>query len=151
MAGPPRTRTGVPQQPFRAIVSQRWGRLYGVLPQTVTVTVAGIGADGWAGLSPRSQAAIEQAGVVVGGPRLLALLPSAVAARRIPLPQPLLPGLPELVASHVPAGLVVLASGDPMFYGIGSTLDAALRRRTRFCAAASVVGVAGGGPARLAG
>ena len=120
MAGPPRTRTGVPQQPFRAIVSQRWGRLYGVLPQTVTVT--GIGADGWAGLSPRSRAAIEQAGVLVGGPRLLALLPSSVAARRIPLPRPLLPGLSELVASHAPAGLVVLASGDPMFYGIGSTL-----------------------------
>jgi precorrin-6Y C5,15-methyltransferase (decarboxylating) len=93
-----------------------------VLPQTVTVTVVGIGADGWGGLSARSQTAIEAARVVVGGPRQLALLPSAVAARRIPLPQPLLPGLPELVASHVPAGLVVLASGDPMFYGIGSTL-----------------------------
>ena len=122
MAGPPRIRTGVPQQPFRAIVSQRWGRLYGVLPQTVTVTVAGVGADGWDGLSARSQSAIEAAGVIVGGPRQLALLPSSVAGRRIPLPRPLLPGLPELVASHAPAGLVVLASGDPMFYGIGSTL-----------------------------
>ena len=122
MAGPPRTRTGVPQQPFRAIVSQRWGRLYDVLPQTATVTVTGIGADGWAGLSARSQTAIEAAGVVVGGPRQLALLPSSVAGRRIPLPRPLLPGLSELVAAHASAGLVVLASGDPMFYGIGSTL-----------------------------
>jgi precorrin-6Y C5,15-methyltransferase (decarboxylating) len=120
VAGPPRIRTGVPQQPFRAIVSQWWGRLDGVLPQTVIVT--GIGADGWAGLSPRSQAAIERAGVVVGGPRQLALLSGSVAARRIPLPSPLLPGLTELVASHAGAGLVVLASGDPMFYGIGSTL-----------------------------
>jgi precorrin-6Y C5,15-methyltransferase (decarboxylating) len=86
------------------------------------VTVTGIGADGWAGLSPRSRAAIEQAGVVVGGPRQLALLPGSVAARQIPLPSPLLPGLTELVAAHAGAGLVVLASGDPMFYGIGSTL-----------------------------
>jgi precorrin-6B C5,15-methyltransferase / cobalt-precorrin-6B C5,C15-methyltransferase len=91
-----------------------------VLPQTVTV--AGIGADGWTGLSPRSQAAIEAADVVIGGPRQLALLPDSVAGLRIPLPSPLLPGLPELVASHAGAGLVVLASGDPMFYGIGSTL-----------------------------
>jgi precorrin-6B C5,15-methyltransferase / cobalt-precorrin-6B C5,C15-methyltransferase len=122
VAGPPRTRTGVPQQPFRAIVSQWWGRLDRVLPQTVTVT--GIGADGWAGLSPVSRAAIEQAGVVVGGPRQLALLPESVAGRRIPLPSPLLPGLPELLgdATLAAGGLVVLASGDPMFYGIGSTL-----------------------------
>ena len=91
-----------------------------MLPQTVIVT--GIGADGWAGLSPGSRVAIEQAGVVVGGPRQLALLPDSVAGRRIPLPSPLLPGLPDLVASHAGPGLVVLASGDPMFFGIGSTL-----------------------------
>ena len=91
-----------------------------MLPQTVIVT--GIGADGWAGLSPRSRAAIEQAGVVIGGPRQLALLPDSVAGRPIPLPSPLLPGLSDLVASHAGAGLVVLASGDPMFHGIGSTL-----------------------------
>jgi len=91
-----------------------------VLPQTVTVT--GIGADGWAGLPPRSQAAIEQAGVVVGGPRQLALLPDSVPGRRIPLPSPLLPALSELIAEHAGASLVVLASGDPMFHGIGSTL-----------------------------
>jgi len=97
-----------------------------------TVTVVGIGADGWAGLSPRSKAAIEQAGVLVGGPRQLALLPEAVPGRRIPLPSPLQPGLSELVAEEVGPGLersalegtalVVLASGDPMFYGIGATL-----------------------------
>ncbi|HEY6295361.1 MAG TPA: precorrin-6y C5,15-methyltransferase (decarboxylating) subunit CbiE [Streptosporangiaceae bacterium] len=107
-----------------------------------TVTVVGIGADGWAGLSPRSKAAIEQAGVLVGGPRQLALLPEAVPGRRIPLPSPLQPGLSELVAAEAGSAqadaaqdgaaeadaaqdggaLVVLASGDPMFYGIGTTL-----------------------------
>jgi precorrin-6B C5,15-methyltransferase / cobalt-precorrin-6B C5,C15-methyltransferase len=87
-----------------------------------TVTVAGIGADGWAGLSPRSQSAIEQAGVIVGGRRQLALLPDSVAGRRIPLPSPLLPGLAEVLAVHRGTALVVLASGDPMFYGIGATL-----------------------------
>jgi precorrin-6B C5,15-methyltransferase / cobalt-precorrin-6B C5,C15-methyltransferase len=102
------------------IFSQRCGRLYGVLSQSVTVV--GIGADGWAGLSPRSKTAIEQADALVGGPRQLALLPDAVPGQRIPLPSPLLPGLSELVAAHTGSALVVLASGDPMFYGIGSTL-----------------------------
>jgi precorrin-6B C5,15-methyltransferase / cobalt-precorrin-6B C5,C15-methyltransferase len=103
-----------------AILSYRCGRLYGV--RSKTVTVVGIGADGWAGLSPRSKAAIEQAGVLVGGPRQLSLLPEGVAGRRIPLPSPLEPGLSQLVAAQAGAGLVVLASGDPMFYGIGATL-----------------------------
>jgi precorrin-6Y C5,15-methyltransferase (decarboxylating) len=94
------------------------GKLYGV-PR---VTVVGIGADGWPGLPPRSRTAIEQAGVLVGSPRQLALVPDAVTGRRVPLPSPLLPGLPDLIAAHTGAAMVVLASGDPMFYGIGATL-----------------------------
>jgi precorrin-6Y C5,15-methyltransferase (decarboxylating) len=91
------------------------------------VTVAGIGADGWPGLSPLTRDALERAEVIVGGPRHLALLPASVRGRRVPLPSPLLPGLPEVIAAHAGAAdasgaLVVLASGDPMFYGIGSTL-----------------------------
>jgi precorrin-6B C5,15-methyltransferase / cobalt-precorrin-6B C5,C15-methyltransferase len=128
VAGPSRIRTGVPRQPFAAIFSQRYGRPYGRLYSVLsqTVTVVGIGADGWAGLPPRSKAALEQAGVLVGGPRQLALLPEAVPGRRIPLPSPLQPGLSELIAAHSGSELVVLASGDPMFYGIGSTLVAIL-------------------------
>lgn len=86
------------------------------------VTVAGIGADGWPGLSPLSKAAIKQADVIAGGPRQLALVPEDVTAKRVTLPSPLLPGLPDLVSGHAGSALVVLASGDPMFYGIGSTL-----------------------------
>ena len=86
------------------------------------VTVAGIGAEGWPGLAPLSQQAIGEAGVIVGGPRQLGLLPDTVPGWRVPLPSPLLPGLPGLIAAHADARLVVLASGDPMFYGIGSTL-----------------------------
>jgi precorrin-6Y C5,15-methyltransferase (decarboxylating) len=91
------------------------------------VTVAGIGADGWPGLSQLTRDAIERAEVIIGGPRHLALLPATVRGRGVPLPSPLLPGLPEVIAAHADAAdaggaLVVLASGDPMFYGIGSTL-----------------------------
>jgi len=86
------------------------------------VSVTGIGADGWEGLSPRSQAVLEQAEAIVGSPRQLALLPAAVRGQRVPLPSPLLPGLSGTLAEHAGQALVVLASGDPMFYGIGATL-----------------------------
>ena len=86
------------------------------------VTVAGLGADGWRGLPPPSQDAINQAEVIIGGPRQLALLPAAVPGKRVPLPSPLLPGLTELIADPAGDPVVVLASGDPMFYGIGATL-----------------------------
>jgi precorrin-6B C5,15-methyltransferase / cobalt-precorrin-6B C5,C15-methyltransferase len=86
------------------------------------VTVAGVGADGWPGLAPTARDVIERAEVIIGAPRHLALLPSAVPGQRVPLPSPLLPGLPRVIAEHAGAALVVLASGDPMFYGIGSTL-----------------------------
>ncbi|MGH3169438.1 MAG: precorrin-6y C5,15-methyltransferase (decarboxylating) subunit CbiE, partial [Trebonia sp.] len=86
------------------------------------VTVAGIGADGWPGLPAPSQAAIEQADVLIGGSRQLALVPDTVTAGRVKLPSPLLPGLPGLIDEHANATIVFLASGDPMFYGIGATL-----------------------------
>jgi precorrin-6B C5,15-methyltransferase / cobalt-precorrin-6B C5,C15-methyltransferase len=92
-----------------------------VSPQIVTVI--GIGADGWPGLCSLAQAALQRADVIVGSPRQLALLPDSVSGRHVPLPSPLLPGLPGLIAEHAEhADAVVLASGDPMFYGIGSTL-----------------------------
>jgi precorrin-6B C5,15-methyltransferase / cobalt-precorrin-6B C5,C15-methyltransferase len=88
------------------------------------VTVVGIGAEGLQGLSPLARDAIEQAEVIVGGSRHLALLPAGVKGRRVSLPSPLLPVLPELIAEQTRDGarLVVLASGDPMFYGIGTSL-----------------------------
>lgn len=92
------------------------------VPVPAPVTVAGIGADGWAGLSPPARDAIERAEVIIGGPRHLALLPDAVSGRRVPLPSRLPDGLPALIAAQASAAVVVLASGDPMFYGIGASL-----------------------------
>ena len=86
------------------------------------VTIAGIGADGWQGLSEISKAAAKRATVIVGSPRQLSLLPPRVGGKRVTLPSPLLPGLPGLIEEHATAAVVVLASGDPMFYGIGSSL-----------------------------
>ncbi|MCA2210876.1 precorrin-6y C5,15-methyltransferase (decarboxylating) subunit CbiE [Nocardia rosealba] len=87
----------------------------------VPIRVVGIGADGWGGLGERAKAAVEDSEVVFGSPRQLALVPDG-KFERIPWPTPLLPALPELLAHHSGRRLTVLASGDPMFYGIGATL-----------------------------
>jgi precorrin-6Y C5,15-methyltransferase (decarboxylating) len=86
------------------------------------LTVVGIGADGWPGLADPARAAISSAAVVFGSARQLDLLPSAVGADRVPWPSPLVPALPGLLAAHAGRVVCVLASGDPMFYGIGATL-----------------------------
>ncbi|MFD8702644.1 precorrin-6y C5,15-methyltransferase (decarboxylating) subunit CbiE [Kitasatospora sp. NPDC059648] len=87
------------------------------------ITVVGIGADGWPGLAAGSRAALRSAEVVIGGPRQLELLPhDEVAAERVAWPSPLRPAVPGLLADHSGRSLAVLASGDPMFFGIGRTL-----------------------------
>jgi precorrin-6Y C5,15-methyltransferase (decarboxylating) len=86
------------------------------------VTVVGVGADGWAGLGPAGRAAATDAQVVIGGRRHLDLLPESVGAERVPWPTPLLPALPGLLAAHAGRRICVLASGDPMWYGIGTHL-----------------------------
>ncbi|WP_327090316.1 precorrin-6y C5,15-methyltransferase (decarboxylating) subunit CbiE [Nonomuraea sp. NBC_01738] len=85
------------------------------------ITVVGIGADGWDGLVTASRLAIEAADVLVGSGRQLALVPE-FGVERVPLPSPLMPNLPGLLNSLAGRAVCVLASGDPMFHGIGATL-----------------------------
>ncbi|MGY2066107.1 precorrin-6y C5,15-methyltransferase (decarboxylating) subunit CbiE [Blastococcus sp. SYSU DS0619] len=86
------------------------------------IVVVGIGADGWDGLSPAARRAIEAAEVLRGSARQLALVPPSVAAERVPWPSPLAPALRELPTAHPGRRVVVLASGDPMLSGIGTSL-----------------------------
>ncbi|MCR6488816.1 precorrin-6y C5,15-methyltransferase (decarboxylating) subunit CbiE [Amycolatopsis sp. OK19-0408] len=86
------------------------------------LTVVGIGADGWSGLSEQAQALVLGADVVIGAPRQLAYLPDEVVA--VPWPSPLLPGLDALLAEHEGQRVCVLASGDPFLSGVGTTLVA---------------------------
>jgi precorrin-6Y C5,15-methyltransferase (decarboxylating) len=89
---------------------------------TPPVVVVGIGADGWAGLSPVSSATVERAEVLVGSARQLGLVPSSVSAERVPWPSPMSEALPALFDGYAGRAVVVLASGDPMLSGIGTTL-----------------------------
>jgi precorrin-6B C5,15-methyltransferase / cobalt-precorrin-6B C5,C15-methyltransferase len=87
--------------------------------QAGQVTVVGIGADGWAGLTEAARDALRAAAAIAGSARQLALLPG-LAARLVPLPSALLANIDALIRDN--PGLCVLASGDPMLNGIGATL-----------------------------
>jgi precorrin-6B C5,15-methyltransferase / cobalt-precorrin-6B C5,C15-methyltransferase len=89
---------------------------------SVPVVVVGIGADGWDGLSPRARRAVEDADVLRGSARQLALVPDDVPAERVPWPSPMAPALAGLLTDHPGRRVVVLASGDPMLSGVGSSL-----------------------------
>jgi precorrin-6y C5,15-methyltransferase (decarboxylating) CbiE subunit/precorrin-6Y C5,15-methyltransferase (decarboxylating) CbiT subunit len=87
------------------------------------ITVVGIGADGWGGLSEASRRVLEEAEVLMGGKRQLEMLTAShVTGERVVWPSPLVPALPGLMDAYAGREICVVASGDPMFYGIGSTL-----------------------------
>jgi precorrin-6B C5,15-methyltransferase / cobalt-precorrin-6B C5,C15-methyltransferase len=89
------------------------------------VVVVGIGADGWAGLSGEARAELRDAEVVLGSARQLDLLEDVPGERRR-WPSPLLPALPGLFDELAGRRVCALASGDPMFYGLGATLAGVL-------------------------
>jgi precorrin-6Y C5,15-methyltransferase (decarboxylating) len=83
------------------------------------LTVVGIGEDGFAGLGRPARRALLDATVVFGGERHLAMLPARLAARREAWPRPF-DIAPVLAQRDKP--VCVLASGDPMLFGVGATL-----------------------------
>ncbi|MGY1639578.1 precorrin-6y C5,15-methyltransferase (decarboxylating) subunit CbiE [Geodermatophilus sp. SYSU D00703] len=110
---------------------------------TAPLVVVGIGADGWAGLAPASRAEVERAEVLLGSARQLDLVPPSVGARRVPWPSRLSEALPGVLEEHAGRAVVVLASGDPMLSGIGTTLTRLLGSdRVRVLPAPSSVSLA---------
>ncbi len=85
------------------------------------IVVVGIGADGMSGLAPGSRAELARATVVHGSPRQLDLLDGTVSALRRPWPSPMLPALRTLL-DDADGDVHVVASGDPLLHGVGSTL-----------------------------
>lgn len=88
------------------------------------VTVIGIGADGLPGLGERAQTLLRESVTIVGSTRQLALLDAdpQITADRITLPSPLREGLTQLLGAQADRPLTVLASGDPLVSGIGTTV-----------------------------
>ncbi|NNE82311.1 MAG: precorrin-6y C5,15-methyltransferase (decarboxylating) subunit CbiE [Silicimonas sp.] len=84
------------------------------------LTIIGLGEDGPEGLSAASQKALGEAEVVMGSKRHLALVPDS-GAERVVWPVPFADGLPLLDGLRG-RQTVVLASGDPFWFGAGSIL-----------------------------
>ena len=87
---------------------------------SVWLTVVGIGAEGPDGLPPASRAMIENAEILVGGERHLGLVTNG-HCEKIAWSFPLDAAMAAIAANRGKR-VVVLATGDPMAYGIGSTL-----------------------------
>lgn len=85
------------------------------------LTVVGIGEDGLGGISDWARSQVRAAEILIGGQRHLAMVPESEHQRKIPWASPLEPTLATLNQYRGQA-VCVLASGDPMCYGIGVSL-----------------------------
>ncbi|RON35092.1 precorrin-6y C5,15-methyltransferase (decarboxylating) subunit CbiE [Pseudomonas brassicacearum] len=83
------------------------------------LTVVGIGEDGFKGLGKNARHALLRASRIIGGQRQLDLLPVCIRGERQLWPSPFSLD-PVLVLRGEP--VCVLASGDPMFFGVGASL-----------------------------
>jgi len=83
------------------------------------LTIVGIGEDGYSGLGKQARRALLEASLIIGAPRQLNLLAPCLRAERLawPLPFSLAP-----VLERRGRPTCVLASGDPMFNGVGASL-----------------------------
>lgn len=90
-----------------------------------SVTIVGVGDDGAAGLAPRALEAVARARLLVGGDRHLALFPES-RAERIALGKGLDAALDRIRLAADSGPVCVLASGDPLFFGIGPRVVEAL-------------------------
>ncbi len=84
------------------------------------LTVIGLGEDGPDALAPAARALIDRAEVLIGGERHLAMIPDGTA-RRLTWRRPLSESVDDIRAVSGQR-VVVLATGDPFCFGIGTTL-----------------------------
>ena len=91
------------------------GRIEGV------IEVVGIGEDGWDGLSPAARRIVEGADLLVGGDRHLDLVPDT-GAERLAWPKPLTRAFDTLDSRSQDGAVVVLATGNPLWYGVANAL-----------------------------
>jgi precorrin-6Y C5,15-methyltransferase (decarboxylating) len=87
---------------------------------TPWLSIVGLGEDGLSGLAPPARALVDSAEVLIGGARQLAMVPDD-GRERLTWPSPLTE-LVEEIARRRGQRICVLATGDPMHYGIGVTL-----------------------------
>ena len=87
---------------------------------TPWLSILGFGEDGLAGLTPAARALFDRAEVLIGGTRQLAMVPED-GRERLSWPSPLT-ALVEEIGRRRGQRICVLATGDPLHYGIAVTL-----------------------------
>ena len=107
----------------------RYSRLYhqsDIWAMKHWLTIIGIGEEGYDALLPEARSIISNADFIVGGARHLAMLPPNISApNQHQKKQQWLSPLEDtikLIENYRGKHVVVLASGDPMSFGIGVTL-----------------------------
>jgi precorrin-6Y C5,15-methyltransferase (decarboxylating) len=88
------------------------------MKQRRAVTLVGIGDDGCAGLSSRAMNAVMSASVLVGGERQLEFFPQ-FSGERIVLKGGIASALDRVAELCEEHNVCILASGDPLFFGVG--------------------------------
>jgi len=91
------------------------------------LSLIGIGEDG--ALTPAARALFDDAALIVGGSRHLALI-GATSAARMQWPSPF---TIDAVLARRGEKVVVLASGDPFFYGVGELISRHVAPDEMFC------------------
>lgn len=84
------------------------------------LTIIGVGEDGYEGLSAHARVVLQKADVIVGSERLLGFLPTH-HAERLEWPQPF-SAVVEQIKPLAGRNTVILATGDPMNYGVARKL-----------------------------
>jgi precorrin-6Y C5,15-methyltransferase (decarboxylating) len=87
---------------------------------TPWLTIVGLGEDGLDGLTPTARALVDRAEVLIGGARVFAMVPED-GRERLSWPNPLSAMIGEIAARRGQR-VCVLATGDPLHYGIGVAL-----------------------------
>lgn len=85
------------------------------------LSIIGIGEDGVQGLGVIARSLLDQATIVMGGERHLCMLPPHDHRQKIPWKSPFEASIAEVI-HHRGESVCILASGDPMCYGVGATL-----------------------------
>lgn len=86
--------------------------------------IVGIGEDGMDGLLPATRAIVEAAEVIVGGERHHQLA-EGIKTERIAWPSPF-DALIDLLRAHKGRRVVVLATGDPLWFSVGARIGRAI-------------------------
>jgi len=90
------------------------------------ITIVGIGEDGPSGLTCASREALESAEIIMGPKRHLDLIGNTTT-QQIEWPVPFLDGI-DVLRGLEGRNVVVLASGDPFWFGAGRAISTAFKR-----------------------